>query len=314
MSMQIVSTTDNADAVTAAMGNLAETKPIEDKKEVSKEVEAKASDATKESKTQESVEAKAETESEELLEESEVEESDETDDELEKPKKKSSGFKKKFERTEKLRVSLEQEKEFWRNEALKVKPQTSEEKTQAKPDLSKKPKAETFNSHDEYVEALTDWKLDQRDLKQKEEKVKTEAQSKIGKHQERVKEFAKAHDDWDDVIETVGNTPLSITVQEAILSSDLGPELMYELAKDPKEFKRICALSPIQAAMALGKIEARVTKSDSSKEEKLTTKAPPPIKPVRSKGTTVETGYRDDMSLTDYDKWRKADRAKRAGA
>lgn len=311
MTISIVSTTDSAEAVTAAMGNLAETKPAEEKKEVLPEVEAKPDE------THESVEAEAKADDEAVEEKEETEES-ENDEELEESKpKKKGGFQKKLERAEKLRASLEQEKEYWRLEALRTKP---EAKTDVKPDLSSKPKAESFNSHDEYVEALTDWKLEQklteRDRKQKESKVKDDVESKINQHRARVAEFSKAKDDWDEITEAFNDTKnLTLTVQEAIVNSENGPAMIYELGKDPKELKRICGLSPIQAAMALGKIEARVTKSDSPKKEKLTTKAPAPITPVRAKAQVTQPGYRDDMSLAEFEKWDRAQsKARRAEA
>jgi hypothetical protein len=297
MTQSIVSTTDSPEAVIAAMGDLAKPEPVEEKTEVSTEVEAKS-----EEKEVAEIEEEISEESEEEEASEDVEEKDET-----KPKKKG-GFQKKLERKDKQISSLEQEREYWRKEALRTKEAVKEEVIEVKPDLSKKPKAETFATHDDYVEALTDWKLDQKLLanerKQNEDKVKSETKSKIDKHQARVAEFKVTQNDWDDVIEEVANAPLSITVQEAIINSDHGPEMMYELAKEPKELRRICALSPIQAAMALGKIEARFSKSTESSEKKILTKAPAPIKTVRSKATTSSSGYREDMSLKEYEKWR----------
>ncbi len=297
MSIVIVSPTDTKEAVMAAMGDLASTKPVEETK--------KASDETPVEK-----EETEEIEAEEIQDE--IEEKEETIEELEakdeKPKKKG-GFQKKIEKLKSEVSNKDLELNFLRQEMARRNTPANETKTEPV-DTSKRPKADTFATHDEYVEALTDWKLESkllvREQKQRDDAIKTEVQTKIGKHQERVIDFAKSHDDWDDALESVDNIPLSITVREAIVSSDIGPELMYELSKDPKELKRICSLNPISAAMALGKIEARISKpSKTSDEPKPKSKVPEPVSPVRTKGGTVAKGYREDMSLREYESWRK---------
>lgn len=310
MSISVGSTTDSKEAVMAAMGDLASQKPVENKKEVSTQNAESKPDETKDESVKDETELEEKEAPENEEKENEAEELEESEDETKdesKPKKKG-GFQKKLEKAEKLRASLEQEKEYWRNEALRTK--TTETKVEeTKPDLSKRPKADDFKSHDEYVEALTDWKLESKLLakeqKQKEDAVKSEVQTKISKHQERVTKFSDDHEDWDDVIEVVAKQPLSITVQEAIINSELGPDLMYELAKDPKELKRICGLTPIQAAMALGKIEARLTKSDSPKETKLTTKAPAPVTPVRTRsGSATKSIHDENLTFREYENLR----------
>lgn len=109
-------------------------------------------------------------------------------------------------------------------------------------------------------------------------------------------------------MEDVDDIPMSLTVQEVILASDNGPELMYELAKNPEEYARICKLPAVQAARELGKFEARISSSQDTKKEtkQLTkTKAPPPIKPVGSKASSV-TKSPDDMDFQEFKRWREA--------
>ncbi len=85
----------------------------------------------------------------------------------------------------------------------------------------------------------------------------------------------------------------------------MGPELMQELANDPKEFKRICGLSALEAAKALGKIEVRLTKPTTPKKEETKTKASPkPPTPVRTKGSNTSKGYHDKMTQREYEDWR----------
>ncbi|MHB8483955.1 MAG: hypothetical protein ACYDBV_14755, partial [Nitrospiria bacterium] len=186
--------------------------------------------------------------------------------EPEKPKKKG-GFQKRIDKLTGRLTAAEQEREYWRSEALRVQQTKATEKppeTALKQDLSKRPKAEDYKTADEYQEALTDWKVDQRlaseRQKARDEAVKSEFQTKVQKHNERIKALAPTKDDWSDVEQVFRTTPLSITVQEAILDSDDSAALVYELGKDSKELERICKLGAVAAAKAIGKIEARLSK------------------------------------------------------
>ncbi len=228
-----------------------------------------------------------------------------------KPKKKG-GFQKKIERLNTRLTAAEQNAEYWRTQALREKP-AEQKKVETIQDLSKRPKADDFKTADEYQEALTDWKVEQRlateRQKQQDDAVKKEIQAKFSQHGQRVEEFKKEHedfeDDWKDAVSKVGENNLSLTVREVIVTSEMGPELMQELANDPKEFKRICGLSALEAAKALGKIEVRLTKPTTPKKEETKTKASPkPPTPVRTKGSNTSKGYHDKMTQREYEDWR----------
>lgn len=204
--------------------------------------------------------------------------------------KKSGGFKKKINKLIKQRADAQRELEYWKSTALKSQtPQEPLGKDQSKSvDPEAKPRADGFDTHEAYVEALADWKYDQRkkadDVKQKETQMKTEFQTSVGAFQSKVKEFQKAQKDFQEVLEDVDDIKMSIGVQEALLSSDLGPQVMYELAKNREEYERINGLNPVRAAYELGKIEARVAGPSSKDESTKQSKAPAPIKPVGGMG------------------------------
>lgn len=319
MAISIDSTSDSPEAVTAALGDLAQGKTIEAKSEEKlAEASPKEGEPEVDPETEELTEADESSADEEEAETEELEAKKNETQEA-KPKKKG-GFQKRIDKLNTKLSAIEQEREYWKQEALKKPSEKTDTTTQAKPDLSKRPKTNDYASHDEYVEALTDWKLDQKltaeKQRQAEDAIKNEAQSRIGKHSERVNVFKEAHDDFEDVIENVAKIPISLTVQEAIIESDLGPELMYELAKDPKEFKRICEMKPIQAAKEIGKLESRLSKPASETPEKKTTKAPPPVTPVRSRGTAiVKDIYRaEEMTQAEWNRMRdEQERSRSAG-
>lgn len=309
MSVQVESTTDLKESAHTSLGGL-------DKK--SKKVESKSASSDSDSELQDEMTEESETsevensESNDQLEsESEKEELDSKEDEK-RPKKKG-GFQKRIERFQKKLSDKEQELEYWKKEALKNKDVSSkaEPKALEKTEPATKPKSDDFDSHEAYVEALTEWKLEakekEREAKNKEAQVKAEFQKKSESFQEKLSEFKEATEDFDEAMEDVDDVDVNLHLQEMFISSDFGPQLMYELAKDRKELERINSLSPLAAAREIGKIEARILKnSDSSKEtEKKQTKAPPPIAPVGSKGSVRNAKSPEEMSYTEYAAWRR---------
>lgn len=303
MSVVVTSTTDSKEAVIAAQGDLASDK-VEDKEE-----SASAAKPDENAEGSESSENPESDDADSDENESEKEESGEL-----KPKKKASGgFKRRIDKLNSKLSASEQEKEYWRAQALKNNSEPVKESTPEKPDLATRPKADDFDSHDQYIDALTDWKVEKklsaRDVQQRETAVKSEFEKQVNTHLERVEKFAKNHSDFHELMEDVDDVPMSLTVREVILGSEDGPKLMYELAKNKEEYKRICNLPAIAAARELGKFEAKViSSSDSPKESKelKTTKAPKPISPVGSKSSNGSNKSPDEMSYQEYKTWRAA--------
>ena len=307
MGVTIDSTTDSAADVLAATGGA---KPVA---EEAKETKS-AAPTTEEAETKEesdTPEKDLETDDEKSTDEPEDSESEEDADSESKdePKpKKNNGFKKRIDKLSRRLSEREQEIEYWKAEALKQKP-TETKPVAAAAKTEDKPVADNFETHEEYVDALTDWKIKRHDLdretKAKEAQVKSEYQKTVETFQSKVAEFSKSNTDFDEVVADVDDIPLPLTVQEAILTSDMGPALMYELSKNREELERITRLSPAAAAREIGKVEARLAKqAESPKEEKKLTKAPPPLNPVGSKGSVKAAKSPEDMDFQEYKRWR----------
>jgi hypothetical protein len=295
MSITITSTTDSKEAVDAALGSLAK-----EEKNSSKKTEAKENLSASES-AEESV---VENDDEELNEADESEELKKESKE-DKPKKKG-GFKRKIDKLNAKISAFEQEMAYWKAQAQKGE---AEEKPEIKTkSQDERPKAEDYETHEEYVEALADYKIQQRfsekESKQKEADLKTQHQKQVETHLERVSKFVESHSDFEELMEEVDDIPMSLTVQQLILESEIGPELMYELAKNREEYEKICKLPSIAAARELGKIEARLNKPASSEPKKTLTKAPKPISPVGTRSANTTSKNPDEMSFQEYKVWR----------
>jgi len=257
----------------------------------------------------ETVETEAEeTNGSDVSEENDSEDSD-------KPKKKS-GFKRRIDKLSAKIAERERELEYWKSVATKPSAKADEPQKSTQVDLNEKPNPENFDSHAEYVEALTDWKVNQKYEAKKREEEKSRYQSEYEKtlsaHKERVDKFAKTVGDFEEVLSEVEDIQVSAALNELIVTSENGPELIYELAKNRSELERIASLGPIAAARELGKIEARLSAS-ANKEIKKTTTAPKPISAIgKGNGATVKSIFDQDLSQSEYERLRREQLKQRA--
>lgn len=254
-------------------------------------------------------------------EQTESEESEELETKTgeEKPGKKKGGFQRKIDKLTAKAATAEREREYWRQEALKHQKPAEEKKVveqKTETPAEGKPDPEKYASPSDYLEALADWKADQkfaqRDQAAKEEAMKADEKKIVDAYLKRRDEFVSKTPDFDDVIDEVVNVPMSISVQEAVLHAENGPALLYELAKDPEQYKKICAMDFAAANRAIGRIEARLEKLSETPElpkELKTTKAPAPVKPLNALGAKVSASL-DNLDYDTY-KARRAEQSKR---
>lgn len=300
MSIAVISNSDSK-STEAVDGNLAD---LASKKESEDEINDSASS-----------ELDDESKDESEASESEDNESEENEKHIEKPKKQG-GFQRRINKLNAKLSAKEQEADYWRQEAQKAKGQSvpnQKKANQYDESTSAKPKSDDFESHEEYIDALTDWKMEAKisdyENKKRVELARNEVQTKVKTHAERVKAFVSKHDDFHDLMEEVDDVRVSGAVQEIILDSENGPALMYELAKNRDEFERICSMTPLKAAKALGQFEAKLMSSISKekKETIQTSKAPKPPTPIRSqsKKATAKSIYDSELSQAEYEALRK---------
>lgn len=132
----------------------------------------------------------------------------------------------------------------------------------------------------ETLKALREEKANQGKTQQSEADAAAAAEFK-----ERVDAFMEAgRDEFDDFSEVVEDTmalpkndpgfwPLTPTVAELALESDHGRQIIYDLASDTKEAKRIAALSPARQAIWFGQQEAKHSAGSAASDENQGSKA-----------------------------------------
>lgn len=104
----------------------------------------------------------------------------------------------------------------------------------------------------------------------------------------------------------------------AFEESEVGAKLLYHLIKDDELRKRISAMSPAKALLALGKIEQEYTPKAKGKEpDSVTTnqpvisRAPAPITPLKGEGGSVPSDLSQPMPFHEYKRLKLQERRNR---
>ena len=162
--------------------------------------------------------------------------------------------------------------------------------TQPEPQRSDRPTRSQFADDDDYVEAMTDWKIAQRDKAVRAETSAKQAQQLQAKTETIYGEAQKIAG-FDR--EAFDELPLTPAIAAALVDSDAPAKLMHFMAGNPEEVERISKLPPARQAAAIGKLEAKLDAAPP------VSKAPPPMKPVGSRGAASNSDL-GSASMDEY--------------
>jgi len=127
---------------------------------------------------------------------------------------------------------------------------------------------------------------------QRQEEVKTKKKA----FEENLNSKRDNFEDFEDV--AYGHSFMDLDMAEQIFDMDKGPELAYHLGSNLDEAARIFALTPVQRARELTKLEFQV----EALKPKVVSDAPDPINPLGN-SETVQTDP-DKMSADEWQAWR----------
>lgn len=174
------------------------------------------------------------------------------------------------------------------------------------------PQEKDFDDYSDYVAAKAVWRYSQETHSREAEAVGSEveeAQRKLQQIDETEKRLVQEnfaaqvadarsrYADYDAIV-TARDVPISQTVVDIVTQSDVGADVAYYLASNKALAAEVSAMSPIEAARAIGRIEARI----SAPKPRATSTAPEPISPVRGKAAATKDPSK--MSMAEYKKWR----------
>ncbi len=173
-------------------------------------------------------------------------------------------------------------------ERAQAEPRPQTEQTQ-QPAANDRPKLEQFKEYDDYIEAVADWKAEQKiaafrtQLTQQNHQERTQNAENAAKssHVEREAKAREKYEDYDEVTRNP-SLPVSKAMAAAILHADNGPDLYYYLGNHPEEAERISRLNPPLAVMELGKIVSKIGTTPAPARP--VSRAPAPINPVVAGG------------------------------
>ena len=201
------------------------------------------------------------------------------------------------------------------------KPEPVKETGPAKPTLEQfQTEADPYAA---YVEALAEWKADQKIAADRTQREKAErdasARATQTAFEARLATFKAAHPDFDAKIETITypDGPGVPAMRDVVLHEAQGPALLYLFGQQPKELARIAALPPGPALFALGRLASQLdaplqSETGAASVVPVTPKAPAPIAPVTGAATVssdpLELGFGPDYvaRMNERDRQRRA--------
>jgi hypothetical protein len=154
------------------------------------------------------------------------------------------------------------------------------------PKVDEEPQPSQFNDAFEYAKALAEYTADQRigEMRRQDAEAKQaqERQKVIETWASKVQAAKASMPDFDDIVAS-SDVVVNDDIRDAILESDVGPQILYHLAENDDVAKRIAGLTPKQALREIGKLEARFEVKETKPEPTPITrsKAPAPINPLR---------------------------------
>lgn len=187
-----------------------------------------------------------------------------------------------------------------------------------------RPKVDNFKTYDDYMEALADWKMEKRDFDRAQDVYVKEVRQKQVEvvqtwetREKATKDRVEGYDQLVDKdfiqafagVDAKGRKTAGIASPEAmtlLLESNVGPDLLYELAEDDEKLAKFKSMSPARQCAYLGRLEDKYEAADEKTAK--VTKAPPPSKSL-PKGKAVASKSIDPrngpLSFADYKEWRK---------
>ena len=141
-------------------------------------------------------------------------------------------------------------------------------KAQETPKREGKPTSDQFDTHEAFIEALTDWKVEE---KLKTKSVESEKAKSLTGWEAKKEAAREKYEDFDEALESANASPV---VLQVMLESDAGAEIAYYLATHPKELREINSMGTRAATHALDALEDKLVKPKS------TVKTPKPPTPV----------------------------------
>ena len=267
-------------------------------------------------------------ESEPIADDEQSEQDSETEGKATEERKQNPKLEKRFSELTKARKQAEENaaKAHAEKEQLEARLREYEGRQAPQPQvdespIGREPRADQFDDAFEYAKALAEWSAEKalydRDQQDLNRKVEEERQKVLKTWSEKLQKAKPNLADFDEIVNST-QVVVSNEIRDAIVESDVGPEILYHLASlDNEEAERFQALSMSKALREIGKLEARFEKQEIAEETAVRSKpvaqkskAPAPLSPIKATGSAMENPIGSDGEFHgSFQAWKAARKA-----
>jgi hypothetical protein len=193
------------------------------------------------------------------------------------------------------------------------------------PEIGPKPNPADYTDNQKYWEDLAEWKARETITTEKREQAKNDREralkETIRAHAERVKAISDEIPDYHDVLSSASDLSVNDLIRDTILDSDQSARILYHLASHRDEVAELNEMSPQRALKYLGRLEAKLEKTEPKAETKPETKAekprtrpPEPITPIRASSVAADDKLDASGEFTgSYADWKALRKAGKLG-
>ena len=178
--------------------------------------------------------------------------------------------------------------------------------------LGQEPQPSQFQDAFEYAKALSELNVEkvlaERDKAEADRRANEERNKVISAWTQKV-EAAKAKlPDFEEMVASA-DVAVNDAIRDAIIESDVGPELLYHLAQDTDYARKLAQMPVAKALKELGKLEARFEVKDEPEAKPVArqSKAPSPIRPLKASSSAADVPINANGEFHGtYQQWKEA--------
>ena len=239
---------------------------------------------------------------------------------IDKPKQNPK-LEKRFSELTKQREQAKQEaaKEREARENLEVRLREYEQKATpivAEP-LGQEPQPSQFQDAFEYAKALSEWNVEkvlaERDRAEADRRANEERNKVISAWTQKVEAAKAKMPDFEEMVASA-DVAVNDAIRDAIVESDVGPEVLYHLAQDTEYARKLAAMPVAKALKEIGKLEARFEAKDEPEVKSVArqSNAPSPIRPLKASSSAADVPINANGEFHGtYQQWKEARLAKK---
>ena len=235
--------------------------------------------------------------------------------------KQNPKLEKRFSELTKQREQAKQEaaKEREARENLEVRLREYEQKATpivAEP-LGQEPQPSQFQDAFEYAKALSEWNVEkvlaERDRAEADRRANEERNKVISAWTQKVEAAKAKMPDFEEMVASA-DVAVNDAIRDAIVESDVGPEVLYHLAQDTEYARKLAAMPVAKALKEIGKLEARFEAKDEPEVKPVArqSNAPSPIRPLKASSSAADVPINANGEFHGtYQQWKEARLAKK---